>query len=219
MTEIISFFLHIDQHLVDLVTKYENWTYLILFTVLFLETGVVVTPFLPGDSLLFATGAVAAMDGNPLNIYLLLPLLFVAVLAGDHSNFFIGNFIGHKVYEKDYKLIKKKHLAKTHEFYERWGGATLIAARFVPIVRTFAPFVAGVGTMTYLRFLKFCLIGGALWVSSMLLSGYFFGQMKFVQDNFGMVIVAILVISTMPPVIGVVRAKLKNRKNKANSQS
>jgi len=203
----IEFVLHMDKHLAIIVAEYDVWTYLILFLIIFCETGLVITPFLPGDSLLFATGAVAALDGNPLSIYLIIPLLLIAAFAGDNSNYFIGKYIGEKVYEKDYKLIKKKYLIKTRDFYEKWGGSTLIAARFMPIIRTFAPFVAGVGTMKYFNFIKFSVIGSLLWVNIMTLAGYFFGTIPFVKNNFSIVIVTIIFISFVPPIIGFIKAR------------
>ena len=155
----IDFVIHIDRHLLEIVTNYQSWTYAILFLIIFCETGLVVTPILPGDSLLFAAGAVAAMEGNPINIYALVLLMLLAALMGDNTNYFIGKFLGSKVYEKNYKLIKRKYLDDTHAFYEKHGGKTLIIARFMPIIRTFAPFVAGVGKMTYRRFIIFCIVG------------------------------------------------------------
>ncbi len=145
----IDFVIHIDRHLLEIVTNYQSWTYAILFIIIFCETGLVVTPILPGDSLLFAAGAVAAMEGNPINIYVLVILMLMAAMIGDNTNYFIGKFLGKKVYEKNYRLIKRKYLDDTHAFYEKHGGKTLIIARFMPIIRTFAPFVAGVGKMTY----------------------------------------------------------------------
>src|SRR5512133_1740846 len=188
MSDLIRFFidfvLHIDTHLVEIVTNYQAWTYAILFLIIFCETGLVVTPFLPGDSLLFAAGAVAAMEGHPLNILFVIPLLFFAAFLGDTTNYSLGRFLGVKVYEKDYKLIKRKYLDETHSFYEKHGGVTLIIARFMPIIRTFAPFVAGVGTMKYLRFISFSIAGNVLWVVSFSLAGYYFGNIPLVKQNF-----------------------------------
>lgn len=205
----IDFILHIDRHLVEIVTEYQTWTYAILFLIIFCETGLVVTPFLPGDSLLFAAGAVAAMDGNPLNIWFLVPLIFVAAFIGDNTNYTVGRFLGIKVYEKDYKLIKRKYLDDTHAFYEKHGGKTLIIARFMPIIRTFAPFVAGVGTMKYKRFLSFCIIGNLLWVNLFSLAGYYFGNIPFVKKNFSIVVLAIIFISFVPPVYAFVKQFFK----------
>ncbi len=205
----IDFILHIDRHLVEIVTEYQTWTYAILFLIIFCETGLVVTPFLPGDSLLFAAGAVAAMDGNPLNIWFLIPLIFIAAFIGDNTNYTIGRFLGIKVYEKDYKLIKRKYLDDTHAFYEKHGGKTLIIARFMPIIRTFAPFVAGVGTMQYKRFLSFCIIGNLLWVNIFSLAGYYFGNIPFVKENFSIVVLAIIFISFVPPAYAFVKQFFK----------
>jgi membrane-associated protein len=155
----IDFLLHIDVYLQHWVTDYRAWTYFILFAIIFCETGFVVTPFLPGDSLLFAAGTISAMQGHPLNIGVLIIIAITAAFSGDNTNYFIGRFIGLKVYEKDYRLIRKKYLVQTHEFYEKHGGKTLVLARFMPIIRTFAPFVAGVGTMKYIRFFSFSVMG------------------------------------------------------------
>ena len=192
MTDLLHFFIdfiiHIDKHLADIVNQYQSWTYLILFVIIFCETGLVVTPFLPGDSLLFAAGTIAALNGNPLNIYSLVLLLMSAAFIGDNVNYFIGTFLEHKIYEKNYKLIKREYLDKTHKLYEKHGGKMLIIARFMPIIRTFAPFVAGIGEMTYKRFLLFCVIGNVLWVNSFCFAGYFFGNIPIVQKNFTLVI-------------------------------
>jgi membrane-associated protein len=216
MTDLFNFFidfvLHIDKHLVEIVTEYRSWTYAILFLIIFCETGLVVTPFLPGDSLLFAAGAVAAMDGNPLNIYFLVPLILVAAFIGDNTNYTIGRFLGTKVYEKDYKLIKRKYLEDTHVFYEKHGGVTLVIARFMPIIRTFAPFVAGVGTMKYRKFLMFCVIGNLLWVNIFSFAGYFFGNIPFVKENFSIVVLAIIFVSFIPPLYAFIKQFIKQRK-------
>jgi membrane-associated protein len=203
----IDFVLHIDRHLLEIVTNYQTWTYLILFAIVFCETGLVVTPFLPGDSLLFASGAIAAMPSHPLSLPLLLLIFFVAAFTGDNTNYFIGRFLGHKVYEKDYKLIRRKYLDQTHAFYEKHGGKTLIIARFMPIIRTFAPFVAGVGSMRYLRFLLFSIIGNIIWVSLFCLAGYLFGDIPFVKNNFSMVIIGIILVSLLPPVFAFLKHK------------
>ena len=168
-------------------------------------------PFLPGDSLLFAAGTIAAMDGNPLNVSVLIIVILVAAFAGDNTNFFIGRLIGKTVYEKNYKLIKREYLDKTHAFYAKHGGKTLIIARFMPIIRTFAPFVAGVGEMKYFRFISFSIIGNLLWVFSFILAGYFFGNIDFVKKNFTLVILTIIFISLLPPVIAVIKQKLQKK--------
>jgi len=207
MTELFHFFIdfiiHIDKHLADIVNQYQSWTYLILFVIIFCETGLVVTPFLPGDSLLFAAGAVAALPGNPLSVYSISLLLMAAAFIGDNTNYFIGKFFGHKVYEKNFKLIKREYLDKTHGFYEKHGGKTLIIARFMPIIRTFAPFVAGVGQMTYKRFLIFCVIGNIIWVNLFAFAGYFIGNSPIIKKNFSLVIFLIIFVSLIPSLVAV----------------
>ena len=191
--------------------------YIVLFVVIFCETGLVVTPFLPGDSLLFAAGAVAAMPNQPLNIVFIIVLLIIAAFSGDNTNYFVGRFLGLKVYEKDYRLIKKKYLIKTHNFYEKHGGKTLIIARFMPIIRTFAPFIAGVGTMKYLRFFSFSIIGNVLWVTLFSLAGYFFGNIPVIRRNFTLAIFGIIFVSLLPMIIAMIRKlrdqyKMRNQK-------
>ena len=203
--ELLNFILHIDVFLEGWINTYQNWTYLILFIIIFCETGFVVTPFLPGDSLLFAAGAFAAKESHPLNIAIIVILLIIAAFSGDNSNYFIGRFLGMKVYEKDYKLIKKEYLNKTHAFYERHGGKALIIARFMPIIRTFAPFVAGVGTMKYPRFFSFSIIGNLLWVNLFAFGGYFFGNISYVRNHFTLVILGIIIISLLPVIVTLVR--------------
>lgn len=205
----IDFILHIDKHLVDIVNEYQSWTYLILFIIIFCETGLVVTPFLPGDSLLFAAGTIAALDGNPLNIGTLMILIFAAAFIGDNTNFNIGRYLEHFVCEK--KLIKKEYLDKTHAFYEKHGGKTLVIARFMPIIRTFAPFVAGVGEMKYRRFIMFSLIGNSIWVSSFLSAGYLFGNIPFIKNNFTIVVLIIIFVSLLPTFIAVGKEMLKKK--------
>lgn len=201
----VDIILHIDVHLQIWVTEYRTWTYLILFLIIFMETGLVVTPFLPGDSLLFAAGMVAALDGQPLNILFLIPLLILAAFSGDNTNYMIGKLLGQTVYEKNYRLIRREYLDKTHAFYEKHGGKTLIIARFMPIIRTFAPFVAGVGTMRYFRFISFSITGNVLWVVSFSLAGYFFGNIPLVKNNFTTVILGIIFISLLPMIIALVK--------------
>jgi len=208
----VDFVLHIDRHLLEIVTNYQYWTYAILFLIIFCETGLVITPLLPGDSLLFAAGAVAAMEGNPINIYTLVLLMLLAAFVGDNTNYAIGRYLGTKVYEKNYRLIKRKYLDDTHAFYERHGGKTLIIARFMPIVRTFAPFVAGVGTMTYRRFLMFCIAGNILWVNIFSFAGYFFGNIPTVKNNFSLVVFAIIFVSFIPPVFTFLRQVINQRR-------
>ena len=204
-----DFVLHIDKHLLEIVSNYQTWTYLILFLVIFMETGLVVTPFLPGDSLLFAAGTIAAMPGEPLQMLPLVILLICAAFGGDNTNYFIGRFLGHKVYEKNYRLIRKEYLDKTHTFYEKHGGKTLIIARFMPIIRTFAPFVAGVGRMTYIRFISFSIFGNVLWVILFTLGGYFFGNIPVIKNNFTLAILAIIFISLLPMIITFIQRLFK----------
>ncbi len=207
---LIDFILHIDKHLFELVINYNTWTYLILFTIIFCETGLVVTPFLPGDSLLFAAGTIAAL--GLLNVSLLILVIFCAAILGDNSNYFIGRFLGHKVYEKNYRLINRKSLDKTHQFYAKHGGKTIIIARFMPIIRTFAPFVAGVGTMKYPRFFLFSLGGNILWVNLFIFAGYLFANNNFVKHNFSLVIIAIILVSLIPPVYTFIKHWLDAKK-------
>ncbi len=209
---LVDFILHIDVHLQELVTDYRTWTYLILFLIIFMETGIVITPFLPGDSLLFAAGAIAAMEGQPLNIIILIILLILAAVGGDSANYFIGRYLGKAVYEKNYKLIKREYLDKTHAFYEKHGGKTIIIARFMPIIRTFAPFVAGVGTMSYWRFSSFNIIGGIVWVSAFCMAGYFFGNIPFIKNNFTFAIFLIIFVSLLPMIYALVKNQIDKRK-------
>ena len=195
------------QGLNQLVLRFDTWIYLILFLVVFCETGLVVTPFLPGDSMLFAIGAVAAIDGSPLSMTLLASLLIVAAVAGDAINYSIGHYLGPKVFRyEDSWLLNKKHLLRAQHFYEKWGGRAIFLARFFPILRTFAPFVAGIGAMRYPRFFVYNVTGGVVWVLSFLLLGYYFGRRPWVQQNFQLVIVAIIVLSVLPIVIEFIRA-------------
>jgi membrane-associated protein len=203
---IIDWVLHLDRHLDGLVQAYGVWTYLILFVVVFCETGLVATPFLPGDSLLFAVGTFAARGS--LDLVTLLVLLSVAAVLGDTVNYWIGYKLGPKVFHgESSRLLNRKHLERTHEFYERHGGKTIIIARFVPIVRTFAPFVAGIGRMSYGRFIAYNVFGGIGWVLILTLAGYFFGNIPLVQKNFSFVIMAIIVISILPGVIEFLRQR------------
>lgn len=199
--------LHIDKHLVEIVSNYKTWTYLILFLIIFAETGLVVTPFLPGDSLLFAAGAIVAKPETGLNIFLLCAILIAAAFLGDLVNYHIGDYIGPKAFSGRFRLLKKEYLEKTQAFYNKYGGKTIIYARFVPIVRTFAPFVAGVGTMTYGRFASYNIIGGVLWVTSFLFLGYFFGGIPVIKANFTYVIFGIILLSLLPPLFEAVRSR------------
>lgn len=206
---ILDFVLHIDVHLTEIATIYKTSTYLILFLIVFCETGLVVMPLLPGDSLLFATGALAALPGSPLHPALIIVVFIAAAFVGDNTNYFIGKFLGVKVYEKEYRLIKREYLTKTHAFYEKHGGKAVIISRFMPIIRTFSPFVAGVGTMKYSKFYSFSLLGSLLWVNSFVLAGYFFGNIPVVKKNFTIVVLAIIFISILPPVYALVKEKMK----------
>jgi len=184
------------------------WLYVILFGIIFAETGLVATPFLPGDSLLFAVGAVASFPGSPINLGLVCLLLIVAAVAGDAINYAIGTYLGPKVFAReDSWLLNRKHLLEAHAFYERYGGVTIVLARFMPIIRTFAPFVAGIGRMTYARFAVYNITGGIAWVLLFLLGGWRFGALKTVQKNFHLVIIAIIVISVMPPIVHYLRTR------------
>jgi len=212
INELIYFVLHIDIIMEGWIHNYQNWTYLILFLIIFCETGLVVTPFLPGDSLLFAAGAFAAKESHPLNIVIIVFLLITAAFSGDNTNYFIGRFLGMKVYDKNYRLIKKKYLIKTHAFYEKHGGKALIIARFMPFIRTFAPFVAGVGTMKYMRFFSFSIIGNIIWVNLFAFGGYFFGNLPYVKNNFTLVILGIIIISLLPVVITVIKNIAERKK-------
>jgi len=202
--------LHLDKYLQPVIQDYGAWTYLILFLIIFCETGLVITPVLPGDSLLFAIGAFCGL--GYLDLYLTLGLLSAAAVLGDTVNYAIGNYIGPKVFNyKDSRIFKKEYLHKTHAFYEKYGGKTIIIARFVPIVRTFAPFVAGVGDMTYSKFLAYNLAGGVLWVFSITLAGYFFGNLPIVRNNFTAVILAVIFTSILPGIIGYINHKRSAR--------
>lgn len=201
----VDVFLHLDKYLDQIVQNYGVWTYAILFAVIFMETGLVVTPFLPGDSLLFAGGAFAALGS--FDVWLLLGLLIVAAILGDTANYWIGHKIGPRAFSGEIRFLKKEYLDRTHEFYERHGGKTIILARFVPIVRTFAPFVAGVGAMTYGKFLAYNVIGGITWVMLFLFAGYFFGNIPAVQHNFTLVILGIIFVSVLPAVFEFVKER------------
>ena len=190
---LFDFILHIDVHLGQLISQYGITTYIILFVIIFIETGLVFTPFLPGDSLLFAAAAFAAIGS--LNIYILIPVLIVAAVLGDTSNYWIGHFFGEKLIAGHTPLIKKKHLDETQKFFDKYGGSTIILARFVPIVRTCAPFVAGIGKMHYGKFISFNIIGGISWVLLVTLVGFFFGNIPFVKSNFSVIVIAIIFIS------------------------
>ena len=208
--ELFDFILHVDEHLLEFITQYGVWVYAILFLIIFVETGLVVMPFLPGDSLLFAAGALAASTGA-MNPVVLVILLFVAAVLGDTLNYHIGKFIGPRVFEMESRLINRQHLDYTQKFFEKHGGKTIIFARFVPFARTFAPFVAGAGHMNYKFFLTYNLIGAICWVGSFVTLGYLFGNMPIVKDNFTYLIFGIIILSVLPGVIGFIRQKLKKK--------
>lgn len=210
---IIDFILHIDVHLAEIINNSGLWTYAILFFIIFIETGLVVTPFLPGDSLLFAAGALAKLTGA-LDIKLLYLLMAIAAIAGDTANYWIGRYIGPKVFTQKSRWFKKEYLDRTHAFYEKHGGKAIFLARFVPIIRTFAPFVAGIGKMRYSYFISYNIIGGIVWPGLCLFAGYFFGSSKLVQENFSLVAVAIILISIIP----ILFEWIKSRKNKPNPE-
>lgn len=210
---LIDFILHIDVHLAEIINATGLWTYGILFFVIFIETGLVVTPFLPGDSLLFAAGALAKTTGA-LDIKWLYLLMVAAAVLGDTANYWIGRFLGPKVFTTKSRLFKKEYLDRTHAFYEKHGGKTIFLARFIPIIRTFAPFVAGIGKMTYGHFISYNIVGGIVWPAITLFSGYFFAEIPFVKNNFSLVAVAIILISVIP--IGI--EWLKGRKEKSSAK-
>ena len=208
LSKVIDFIIHLDTHLSDLIQTYGLWTYLILFGVIFCETGLVVTPFLPGDSLIFAAGTFAAR--GDLKVGWLFLVLAAAAVIGDTVNYWIGKIIGPKIFHKEKtRFFKKEYLDRTHEFYEKYGAETIIIARFVPIIRTFAPFVAGIGRMSYLKFISYNVIGGVGWVAIFTFGGYFFGNIPFVKNNFSIVIIAIILISLVPAVLEFLKHRKK----------
>lgn len=212
----IDFILHVDDYLAQIIAQYGAWTLAILFAIIFMETGVVVTPFLPGDSLIFAAATFAARGA--LDIWALFILLAVAAVAGDTVNYWIGHRIGEKAFTGEIKWIKKEYMERTQAFFEKHGGKTIFLARFVPIVRTFAPFVAGVSRMPYGYFIRWNVIGGITWVAIFCFLGYFFGNLPFVQEHFELVIVAILVVSVVPIIFEFVKARLETQKPKAEAE-
>ncbi len=214
LKQVLDILLHLNTHLGTLVADYGAWVYAILFVIVFCETGLVVTPFLPGDSLLFAVGALAA--GGKLDLAFAMLLVFVAAVLGDTVNYSVGKFAGRKLIAMFPRLIKQQHLDQTHAFFERYGGKTIVIARFVPIVRTLAPFVAGIGAMTYRRFMLYNLGGALLWVGLVTPAGYLFGQMRAVKENFSLVILGIIVVSTLPAVFEIAREWRKARRARPN---
>jgi membrane-associated protein len=211
LLQLLDIFIHLDKHLAEIISDYGIATYLILALIIFCETGLVVTPFLPGDSLLFAAGALTA--STILDVHSLVVLLLVAAILGDAVNYHIGKYVGNKVFQiKDRWYLKREYLERTQRFYAKYGGKTIIIARFVPIVRTFAPFLAGVGVMSYRQFLLYNVTGAILWVGLLTYAGYFFGEMPIVKNNFGLVILAIIIISVLPAVFEIVMARKHSKK-------
>ena len=209
---ILDFVLHLDKHLNEIILQYGTLTYLIFFAVIFAETGLVITPFLPGDSMIFAAGTFAAK--GTLNVHLLFLIFASAAIIGDTVNYWIGHYVGPKIFEMNIRFLKKEYLVRTHQFYEKYGGKTIILARFIPIVRTFAPFVAGVGSMTYSKFISYNIIGGIFWCGLFVYGGYYFGNLSFVKNNFSIVIIAIILISVAPAFIEYFRHLMKRSKAK-----
>lgn len=215
---LIDLFVHLDEHLANIIGQYGTWTYAILFAVVFMETGFVVTPFLPGDSLLFAAGTFASpVMGEALNVYLLVGLLIVAAILGDTVNYWIGHYVGERAYGS--RWVKKEYIDRTHAFFEKHGGKTIFLARFVPIIRTFAPFVAGVGKMSYGYFISYNFIGAFVWVPLFTFAGYFFGNLPFVQKNFEFVIIAIILISLIPVFYEAWKARQEGARESAEAET
>jgi membrane-associated protein len=216
ITNFIDIILNLDKYLVELVSRYGTFSYAILFAIIFCETGLVVTPFLPGDSLLFAVGALASTGA--LDVYIVAVLLMLAAIIGDSTNYWIGYSVGPRVFSSESsRWLNRSHLERTHRFYEKYGVKTVVIARFMPIVRTFAPFVAGIGRMNYLRFLTFSVLGSILWIGSFVTAGYLFGNIPVVKDNFTLVVLAIIFISILPAVIEAVRARREKKEVKVSA--
>lgn len=207
--DLIDFILHIDKHLVQITSQYQGWTYLILFVIIFAETGFVITPFLPGDSLLFAAGALIAGGNSGLEIYLLALLLIVAAFTGNTLNYALGNYFGHKVFKEDNKVLKLEYYLQTKAFFDKHGAKAVIFSRFMPIIRTIAPFVAGVGSMPFLRYSLYNIIGGASWIILFLFAGFMLGNVPFFKAHFSLIGIAIIVVSIIPPIIAAIRSKRK----------
>jgi membrane-associated protein len=217
ISTLIEYILHLDKHLAVIIQTYGVWTYLLLFLIIFMETGLVIFPFLPGDSLLFAAGTFAGL--GVLNIWVLFIILSLAAILGDTVNYWIGHYIGPRAFSGNVRFLKKEYLDRTHEFYERHGGKTIILARFIPIIRTFAPFVAGIGEMSYGHFLSYNVIGGIAWVALFTFGGYFFGNLPFVQNNFAVVVVAIIIISVMPGVYEFIKERSRTAREARAAQT
>ena len=209
---IIEYIVHLDKYLGQVIQTYHTWTYLFMFFIIFMETGFVITPFLPGDSLLFAAGTLAGL-GEYLHVGVLYIILAAAAILGDTANYWIGHYIGPRAFSGNIRFLKKEYLDRTHTFYEKHGGITIIIARFIPIIRTFAPFVAGVGAMTYPKFIAYNIIGGLAWVALFVFGGYFFGKLPFIQNNFSFVLLAIIFISVLPAIIEFIRGRQEAKKS------
>ncbi len=214
---LIDYILHLDRYLGQLIQNYHTWTYLFMFFIIFMETGFVITPFLPGDSLLFAAGTLAGL-GQYLNIWILFVLFSAAAIVGDTANYWIGHYIGPRAFSGNIRFLKKEYLDRTHAFYEKHGGKTIIIARFIPIIRTFAPFVAGIGAMTYPRFIAYNVIGGIAWVALFVFGGYFFGKLTIIQQNFSLVLLAIIIISMLPAIIEFIHSRQQAIQAKKSAQ-
>jgi membrane-associated protein len=210
---LINIFIHLDKYLAEVIRTYGTGTYAFLFLIIFMETGFVVTPFLPGDSLIFAAGTFAGMGA--IDVLILYVLLSGAAILGDTVNYWIGHYIGPRAFSGEIRFLKKEYLTRTHEFYERYGGKTIILARFIPIIRTFAPFVAGIGAMTYGRFITYNVVGGLVWVALFLFGGYYFGGLPVIQNNFSFVVIAIIVISVMPGVYEFLKEYFRKKTSKS----
>jgi len=219
IAQIIDIFFHIDTHLAALASSMGAWLYALLFVIIFCETGLVVTPFLPGDSLLFAVGALSSVEGSGINVWVAFFILFIAAVLGDAANYSIGRYIGPKIFTKDTgKLLNKKHLLAAHAFYEKHGGKTILLARFIPIIRTFAPFVAGIGKMSYLHFAAYNITGAFLWVCLFVFGGHYFASTPLVKNHFHYVILAIIIISVLPAVWEYFKAKKESKREQKNDK-
>ncbi|RSK37116.1 DedA family protein [Hymenobacter metallilatus] len=215
LKHLLDFVLHLDKHLAEIIQQYGTWTYAILFLIIFVETGVVVLPFLPGDSLLFAAGALAANPANGLSVWIVIGLLILAAVLGDTLNYHIGDYLGPRVFRENSRWLKREHLDRTQEFYHKHGAKTIIIARFIPIIRTFAPFVAGIGTMSYSKFLSYNLIGAVLWVVLLTGAGYFLGSFQWIQNNFGLLTLLIIFVSVLPAVWEFFKARRESKRRVA----
>jgi membrane-associated protein len=216
---LLNFILHLDQHLISFVTTYGTWTYVLLFCIIFCETGIIFTAILPGDSLLFAAGALTANVSDIINVHVLFILLVTASVLGNGLNYFIGKWLGPKVFRSNHSWIfNQKHIDKAHQFFERYGGKTIIIARFIPIIRTFAPFVAGIGYMTYRQFFIYSVVGAFLWIGLLVYGSFLFGNIPVVKEHFSIVIIAIVVLSVLPAFVEILRRKLKKGPNESATQ-